>query len=323
VVEVDRVEAFKIGPKGGLTPNGRTAKRPSSGPHDVAVSTNRTMLYVPDRSRSRIVGHRIDANGRPEEGSHETFATCIQGEIGEGFQNLIATANRLYVSSSGGSGRIQVFGILPDGTLSGGDDPQQPITADKCAAATSANPRPDATPPLSERRKIANVKSFEVVGDILYAEDRGRKRIRAFRLTDGNFDPPTFENPNKPKKKTWQQAETKTKHVAQYQMILHHGSALLATQFFHGRIDSYLLDAGALPNQPTVLSNDDLRFTPVRLTADQDVVYVPTGEFDRIVAYRLNDKGVLKERDPFSQTNEQKGSFPNDAAVAVLTAGCD
>ena len=121
----------------------------------------------------------------------------------------------------------------------------------------------------------------------------------------------------------WQPAESKTNRVAQYQMIAHTGVALIGTQFFHGRIDSYELGAdGLLPKKTKKRSNADLRYTPVRLLPDQQVVYVATGEFDRIIAYRLTVNGVLADSDPFSQTDEQNGSFPNDVAIAMLTEGC-
>jgi 6-phosphogluconolactonase (cycloisomerase 2 family) len=317
VVEVDRVEAFRIGARGGLSRIGRTPTRPRSGPRDIAITTGRTMLYVPDRSRSRIIGHPLDTEGRPAE----DFTTCIQGRLGASYQNLAVNADKLYVSSSGGNGRIEVFGIAADGSLVGADGAP---TVQDCVGATPGAERPPATPPLSERRRIGDVKSFVVVGGLLYAEDRARHRIRAFRLeADGNFPPPTIENPDKPNRLTWPKAESKTKRVAQYQQILHYGSALIATQFFRGRIDSYELTLdGQLPKRPKRESKADLRHTPVRLTTDQGVVYVASGEFDRIIAYRLRANGVLAAREPFSQTNEQQGSFPNDVAVAMLAAGC-
>ena len=319
VVEDNRVEAFKIGPKGGLSSLGRTPEETKSGPRDTAVSPNKNMLYVPDRSRNRIVGHPLDAEGRPAS----DFTTCIQGATAQGYQALVVNGDKLYVSSNGGNGRIQVFGINPDGSLYGTTG--SPLVTD-CRGATTEGPRPEATPALSERKQIHDIKTFVVSGTLLYAEDRGRRRIKAFRLQpDGNFPPPTIENPNKPNKKTWPPAESKTNKVAQYQMITLYKKALIGTQFFHGRIDSYKLqdDGNISPKKTKKRSNADLRFTPVRLVADQDVVYVAAGEFDRVLAYRLDpDSGIIRDTDPFSETDEQKGSFPNEVAVAVLSEGC-
>ena len=319
VVEDNRVEAFKIGSKGGLSSLGRTPEETRSGPRDIAVSPNKNMLYVPDRSRNRIVGHPLDAEGRPAS----DFTTCIQGDTAQGYQALVVNGDKLYVSSNGGNGRIQVFGINPDGSLYGTTG--SPLVTD-CRGATTEGPRPDPTPALSERKQIHDIKTFVVSGSFLYAEDRGRRRIKAFRLQpDGNFPPPTIENPNKPNKKTWPKAESKTEKVAQYQMITLYKQALIGTQFFHGRIDSYKLqdDGTFSPKRTKKRSNADLRFTPVRLVADQDVVYVAAGEFDRVLAYRLEpETGVIRDTDPFNETDEQKDSFPNEVAVAVLAAGC-
>jgi len=287
------------------------------GTRDIAISPNRNMLYVPDRSRNRVVGYPLDAEGRPAT----DFTTCVQGAIAQGYQSVVVSGEKLYVSSNGGNGRIEVFGINPDGSLFGPNG--SPLVTD-CRGATPEGPRPDPTPPLSERRKIHDVKTFVISGGFLYAEDRGRRRIKAFRLQpDGNFPPPTIENPAKPNKKTWAKAESKTNSVAQYQMIALHNQALIATQFFHGRIDSYALEAdGNVPRKTKKRSNADLRYTPVRLVADQDVVYVAAGEFDRVLAYRLHPNGVIRDTTAFSETEEQKGSFPNEVAIAMLPAGC-
>jgi 6-phosphogluconolactonase (cycloisomerase 2 family) len=313
VAEVDRVEAFTIGPGGGLRALGRTEALMGSGPRDLAIPPAATMLYIPDRARSRILGHPLDAEGRPAR----EFTTCIQGEVGSGYQALVATDTKLYVSSSRGSGRIEVFGIAPDGRLFGADG--VPLTPDACGLQGE---RPAVTLPLSERRRLNDVKAFVLVGDVIYAVDRGRRRIRAFRLqADGNFAPPVEQSNGRLK---WQEVESKTRPVVQYQALVHHRSALLGTQFFRGRADSYALeDNGHLPKGPTRITNDDLRFTPVRMAADAGVAYVAAGEYDRVIAYRLHDNGVFRDRDPFSETDEQEGSFPNDVAVAVLSEGCE
>lgn len=312
VVTADRVEAFRIGPRGGLSLLGRTAPIDRLNARDVAISPGRTMMYVPDRFRSRILGYPLDAEGRPAR----EFTTCAQGEAGAGFQSLIATDAKLYVSSNGGSGRIRVFGIAPDGGLFGEDG--VPLGPEACTAGVERAPE---TIPLSERRRLNNIKTFVIVGDLLYAHDRIRRRIRSFRLLpDGNFQEPVIEEGKRTK---WQPSESKTRAVVSYQAIIHHRSALLGTQFFRGRVDSYALEAdGSLPPRPTRITEADLRFTPVRMTADGDVAYVAAGEYDRVIAYRLRENGVFASREPFSETAEQEDSFPNDVAVAVPSAGC-
>ena len=335
VVEADRVEAFRIGNNGGLAEVlGQTQPRARSAPRDVAISTATTpgMLYVPDRSLSRVVGHPLDAQLRPAA----EFTTCIQSRQGASLQNLVINGDKLYVSSSSGSGRIEVYGIAADGRLFGAENPPLPLETPLtqiCGTSTTDpdKKRSEATEPLSERRRIADIKSFVIVGNLLYAEDRGRRRIRAFELmADGNFPAPTPDpKPNKPDKVIWPAAVSKTNRVANYQQILHFRTAILGTQFFHGRIDSYALTAGALPKRARV-SDDDLRLTPVRLIATENLsgvgatVYVAAGEFDRIIAYKLQNDGTLqgKGAKPFSQTDEQDDSFPSDVAIAMLRDGC-
>jgi hypothetical protein len=266
------------------------------------------------------------------------FTTCIQNRLGASLQNLVINGDKLYVSSSSGSGRIEVFDIAADGRLFGADHlpPETPL--EQICGSSNSDPdkkRSEPTEPFSERRKIADIKSFVIAGNLLYAEDRGRRRIRAFELmADGNFPAPTPDpKPNQPDKVIWPAATSKTKRVANYQQILHFRDAILGTQFFRGRIDSYALNPadGSLPNGATNLSDDDLRLTPVRLIAAENLdggggatLYVAAGEFDRIIAYKLRSDGALlgEGAEPFSQTDEQEDSFPNDVAIAMLRDGC-
>jgi hypothetical protein len=138
----------------------------------------------------------------------------------------------------------------------------------------------------------------------------------------------------------------------QYENMVLFGDTLLGTQFFKGRIDGYRLrpsTAGPLllPKGPKFVSEEDVRMTPVRSTArtlpairgecsDTDparpcdcaatntcagVLYVGSGALNRVVAYALGAGGALP-RVPFSRTDEDKDSFPNDVAVAVLPDAC-
>jgi len=63
--------------------------------------------------------------------------------------------------------------------------------------------------------------------------------------------------------------------------------------------------------------------TPVRLTATDRAVYVAGGELDRVVAFRLESDGMPVDAAPFSRTDQQTNSFPNDVAVAMLSAACE
>ena len=112
----------------------------------------------------------------------------------------------------------------------------------------------------------------------------------------------------------------------QYQgLILHRSSggtlALLASQFFRGRIDSFRLESdGTFMRKGKKTTLADLRMSPVGLAAEpgKNVVYVAAGEHDRVVAYGLTEDGELKGDGPFSQTDEDKNSFPNAMAIATV-----
>ena len=62
--------------------------------------------------------------------------------------------------------------------------------------------------------------------------------------------------------------------------------------------------------------------SPVGLAARGRVLYVASGEHDRIVAFGLTEAGVPNSDVPFSETNEDKGSFPNAIAIATVDS-CD
>ena len=54
------------------------------------------------------------------------------------------------------------------------------------------------------------------------------------------------------------------------------------------------------------------------------VLYVPTGDNDRVLGFRLDPKTGLLEKGatPFTETAEQKGSFPDDVVVVPLEGDC-
>jgi len=136
------------------------------------------------------------------------------------------------------------------------------------------------------------------------------------------------------KEQRQQCAASKTASVLQYEDLVLHpgGETLIGTQYFKGRLDAYRLkpeprlpDAPTvrLPKQPTFISTANPVMTPVRLTATDRAVYVAGGELDRVVAFRLESDGMPVDAAPFSRTDEQTNSFPNDVAVAMLSAACE
>ena len=142
---------------GGLRRIERTDVVADGDARDAAVSPDGRMLYVPNRGSGRVVGYPIGDDGAPAR----EFVTCVQGPLSARYQQVVVNGSRLYVSRyaglTGGSGRIDVFGIAPDGTLSGADG--IPLGPEACQRDASGV-RPDPTTPLSSRKKLADPKSF-------------------------------------------------------------------------------------------------------------------------------------------------------------------
>jgi hypothetical protein len=139
---------------------------------------------------------------------------------------------------------------------------------------------------------------------------------------------------------------------AQYEDVVRFGDTLIGTQFFKNRVDFYRLKPDDLEKGPLPKNHGeskvDVRITPVRATAislrairgqcsDTDparpscecpadpkstcgVLYVAAGSLDRVSVYALLSNGKMSHG-PIDMTDEQKGSFPNDVAVAVLPEG--
>jgi 6-phosphogluconolactonase (cycloisomerase 2 family) len=332
VAETDRVEAYRIGTHGGLVRVGSTKVLHKMHPDDLELSPDGTVLYVPQRALIRVAAYRLGPDGAPEN----DFSSCIQGPIGAGFSNLLVHNGLLYVSSTGSAGSISIFKLGADGSL--------PSTG--CHGARKGEPRTEPTTPYSHRTKLRVPESFLINGDLLYVEQRVAKRIAAYRLEpDGGFTCPTTHDGAPaadaslkcpcpagsdsttcpPKKLQRQKSVSRTGSVFPYtDLILVRGPTLLGSQFFHGRIDAYRLKPdGSVPKAPNGHTTENLRTSPVRMTvrAGGSVLYVAAGEDDRVQAYRLDDNGV-PDLTPFSETDVQDGSFPNDVAIAMLGGGC-
>jgi 6-phosphogluconolactonase (cycloisomerase 2 family) len=351
VVQEDRVEAFRIGSHGGLTANGSTTVDPNMTPLDVAVSDDGRTVYVPQNGTRRIAAYTLTAEGKlPADHS-----SCVNFPAGTApaFQRLRVRNGRLYVSASILGGRISIFPIDADGSLPVKPADPTDVPPRNCrvdvrqeahsAAVSQNDPTLDLTTcPLAERRKLLTPDSFAISdADILYVESLASRQIIAFTLMDGLFVPPVKKKTGEPidvcvAEKTnaktgkikYQKALGKTAVLQQY-----HDMALFApketifgSQFTHGRFDAYHIKTnGKLPKQPTRRTPDDARQTPVgiAISADGRTLYVSGGELDRVRAYRLGGKRALPlDPNPFSQTDERKGSFPNAVAVAELSAGC-
>src|SRR5579862_4704534 len=154
VVEVDRVEAFSIGPHGGLKLIGATptVASPNANAMDVGFSPDMTKLYVPEQGRDRIAAYSLDAQKGAPVGicsktktttcslngdcpSGETcvvsLTSCIKGPKAPQWQRLAVSNGFLYVTSKSLTGRISVFPLAADGSL-----PEDPSTCTPNAAKT-------------------------------------------------------------------------------------------------------------------------------------------------------------------------------------------
>ncbi|HYR95845.1 MAG TPA: hypothetical protein VEM57_03875 [Candidatus Binatus sp.] len=347
VAEVDRLEAFPIGGAGTLKTPTRTKATVGLDPRDMALSPDGRTLYA--THHSYVSAWALGADGSiPEE-----FTSCVQGGTAADYLDVQVANGLLYVSADDVPGRIEVYRLAADGSL--------PQTG--CGAATDKNRPAPPKWPDSVRTRIQNPKAIIVVGDMIYVEERALRRMIAFRLqpdgtfcdkkrnrTDKNdtffedctgFDPlasracARLQAKAQAKGKRRQQCiASQTAEVLQYEGLALHpnGETLIGAQFFKGRVDSYRLrpdtrlpaaPRSKLPRQPSAESEPDPRMTPVRLAVQGNTVYVAAGELDRVVAYHLTPTGVLAEKKPFSRTDEQKDSFPNDVAISMLSAACE
>jgi hypothetical protein len=343
VAEVDRIEAFRIGEHGVLHALGDTVPVKHLDPRDLALSPDGKTLYV--THQGFLEAFALGAGGSLPK----RFTSCVQAANASSFLDAQATAGLLYVSADDIPGRIAIYRLNADGSL-----PDM-----GCTSNASKKNRPAFRQWDSARRRLQKPKAFVVVGDMIYVEERARRRITAFRLqpdgtfcdakhkdADGNPVAPescgdlTYFLPTKrcerrqEKKQRQQCAASRTASVLQYESLIlaPSGDALLGTQYFKGRLDAYRLrtdsrlpgdPAVKLPQQPTFMSDKNPVMTPVRLTATTKAVYVAGGELDRVAAFHLNANGVPDGQGPFSRTDEQTNSFPNDVGVAVLSGSCE
>jgi 6-phosphogluconolactonase (cycloisomerase 2 family) len=326
VAERDRVEALEIGEHGALRRVGRTTVQPNMDPRDMAVSPDGTRLYVTQRGLQRVGAYPLGPDGAPTG----DISSCVLGSRSIGFQHVRAQNGLLYVTAEGYPGRISVYQLDATGdilSLQTDDDPATPdtfipATPALCRPLDENNNRPPDTGPVSERRKLNGPKSFLIADGILYVEERDVGRISSFRLLpDGNFEPPTQSGD----KRKFQKRESRTNVTVPYEQIVLHGRTLFGSYFGRGRIDAFRLrDDGRLPGKRSAHTDEDVRMTPVGITTslEANVLYVGSGSFDRVVAYRLSSEGALRDQEPFDETDDENNSFPNDVAIAMLSAVC-
>ena len=110
-------------------------------------------------------------------------------------------------------------------------------------------------------------------------------------------------------------------------------TTILGSQFNQGRIDAYRLrDGNLLPKGPTFRTKKDFRTSPFRMfvyrpsglspAESAGVLYVGSGQGDRVQAFQLNREGLPRDVNPFSQTAVLTNTFPNDVIVVDLPGTC-
>ncbi len=337
VAEADRVEAFAIQDNGQLIKIG-AVERKKMNSVSIEISPNKQILYIDEVNDGRIIAQPLDAHGAPTG----DFTSCVQLPINSGRHNLLVRGVLLYVASFA---QVSIFGIDVGGNLFGVDADGIPV-AGSPSLCVPPEPNQDRynTTPISIRKGFNGTRNLVIApntaatdtvpagADILYVDSFGYKRIVAFALKDGLFDPP---NPtttvNKKNKQVTKQQPffSRTAEIRQYQEVLlaqiEGNLSLIGTNFFRGRVDSFSVKAdGTLPKQPTQTSEENLRATNVFGAVDNEnkVVYAAAPGLDRVQAFRLNDRGLVGQL-PFSETSPIAASFSNAVAIALVPGACN
>ncbi len=337
VAENDRVEMFEVGPHGALRRAGQVP--PGGGeianPRDIALSADGRMLYYPQRPQNRILAFPLGEDGLP---STPDYTSCIRGPNPADWERLLVANGLLYVSASHGRGNVETFPLAPDGRFikvcSDPENPQQPIRDPVTGVALQCGiiepdlcERGNEPSAFSSRRTgLQGPSTMLLLGSRIFIEQKFRERIVAFDLqADGTFTPGDDSKENGEDRQP--RVARTTARIRYTDLVLVEGgggTSILGTQFFNGRVDGYRLKDGEnLPRRPTRRTNENVFTSPVRLLVSGDVLYVGAGYRDRIDAYRLRDDGLPGDMAPFSQSEEQKGSFPNDMAIAEIPDACN
>lgn len=202
VAETNAVDAYRIGPNGGLK---RLWRFPSASDfdtkafentrleiQDLALASDCTSLYVPAQRPGRLLaltGLEVPDPADPQHVLSPTISSCAQGPVRPAYRNLMAGGNVLYSTGSGFSGRVDAFRLGPSGELAGvwntddGGDCRpgtkkcagpkdtcsvcggtgQKSCPVECGAPVCPIPRPDLTTPDSTRRRLSKPLAFQIV----------------------------------------------------------------------------------------------------------------------------------------------------------------
>ncbi|MCW5892920.1 MAG: hypothetical protein KIT14_20595 [bacterium] len=339
VAQIDRVEIFAIGARGDLTRVGKVpdvARRMN--PHDLGLGVGGRVLYVPDRVFGNIDAYDLSSLYPTQAGAAPSVPTepfsCIRGRVGTGWENIIVRENLpqplFYISNSDSRGAVSTFPLTGTGAFvrlcvdpETGEVLRDPVTGKplECGVwgQNGCDDDSTVTPPSSRRKRLSGAQAMILDGNRLYVEARYARQLSAFDLQDDG----TFGN-QLPDGNQRQKRATKTNKGLRYVGLVMANRTLLMSHFVKGRIDSYRLRSDdRLPKEPSESTAADVRTSPVRMTVFNDVLYVASGEANRIQAYRLFQEGQTRDRYPFSQTDFLRGSFPNDVVIATIPDACN
>jgi len=279
-----------------------------------------------------------------------------KGTGGAGWEDLVVANGKLYATATN---HVNVYGLDElgrivgtaeiltdtngDGTINDKDTltcpfwSPTPIGPEGCVEPGET--RPDPTCPLSTRNRIHGALGITVDGTSLVVGERFLNRLQGFTLqSDGNF-PPFGADPAQPTKKE-KKAERKTRKKNRTEELVRFigltfvrpstTEPVIYAAAPKGFIDAFRMrDDGTLPKRESSSTMKQVASTPTRTIVGQPtggakpVLYVASGEFDRVQAFRLSDQSMVGQNEgPFSETHELTGSFPNDV-VLVDTANCD
>jgi hypothetical protein len=217
--------------------------------------------------------------------------------------------------------------------------------------------RPDANCVFSSRGHLAGGVGLVVDGTSLFVGNRFTRTIVGFALEPGtgNFPPQTnaADPTTDPTKKERKRERKCRKHNRSGESIRYIGLTFfrdpeipdpsIYAAGYVGRTDAFRLrpfvpknsncdrfvPAGTpvLTNKPTSTTSKDVISSPTRTAIGKTaqgrpVLYVAAGERDRVQAFRLFAEGAIDASEDPMQTNEQRGSYPNDV-VLVDIASCD
>jgi 6-phosphogluconolactonase (cycloisomerase 2 family) len=284
--------------------------------------------------------------------------SCVYGPVGADWEDLALANGKLYAAYTN---RIEVFGITDTGQLTGAAPVPRDLNGDGTIAADETacptytttpsgtieqcidpdvRPKPDRpspTCPFSFRSHMAGAVGLVVDGSVVVSSQRFTHLLLGFILDPtGNFPAfgadPTNPTRKEKKKERMSRKKNRTDETIRYigLTVLNEddGRPIIYAAGYSGRTDAFRLnDDGTLPKTLMSSTPKDVTSTPTRTalgsTAQgRPVLYVASGELDRVQAFHLFSGGGIDSSVSPAETNVQRNSYPNDVVPIDIT-GCD